>query len=523
MQAHLFGADAVLNLSEAAILLRVSEKTIGSMARQGKLPCQRVGREWRFLKPALEGWLAGRTEVDENADVPASLPVDASTSTIAALSEPAISGCRDSAFTQNRGQPLHRWVPWIAGFSASFVDGIFDSALRDAPRDVTVLDPFAGVGTTLVQALKRGYNVLGFEINPYAHLACNAKLNLRHYDVGELREKIDAFRQFMGHVVADALIEPLNQPPPKFISRHPFFSQSIERQVLFALDFIASERTDWIADLLRVAIGAQMVSFSNYTYEPSLGTRKAAGKSDIQDADVGGIIATKLEQMADDIAEGQRDTLGFDHNQSVTVLNRSCLDEMPTGAAGSASIVITSPPYLNNYHYLRNTRPQLHWLGLMPENQRRALEEESFGKYWQTVRCEAPIGLAFGYPRLAAQLDDLRQTNSEKGPYGGPGWSNYAACYFNDTYRFCQRMGSFLRPDGLMVVVIGNNILQGIEFQTDRYFAAIAEQVGFETVNIHVVREKRTGSSIINSTTRVGKTSAILYETALELRWRGTA
>jgi hypothetical protein len=32
------------------------------------------------------------------------------------------SGFRDSAFKNNKDLALHRWVPWIAGFSAEFVD-----------------------------------------------------------------------------------------------------------------------------------------------------------------------------------------------------------------------------------------------------------------------------------------------------------------------------------------------------------------------------------------------------------------
>jgi hypothetical protein len=28
---------------------------------------------------------------------------------------------RDLVFSENQTQPLHRWVPWIAGFSAQFV------------------------------------------------------------------------------------------------------------------------------------------------------------------------------------------------------------------------------------------------------------------------------------------------------------------------------------------------------------------------------------------------------------------
>jgi hypothetical protein len=97
------------------------------------------------------------------------------------------SGFRDSAFTSNRAYPLHRWVPWIAGFSAEFVDDCLCKYLRGNQRnEVWVLDPFAGVGTTLVQSFLRGYTVVGFEINPYAALA--SRLKLKSLDV-----PVDAF------------------------------------------------------------------------------------------------------------------------------------------------------------------------------------------------------------------------------------------------------------------------------------------------------------------------------------------
>ena len=55
---------------------------------------------------------------------------------------------------------------------------------------------------------------------------------------------------------------------------------------------------------------------------------------------------------------------------------------------------------------------------------------------------------------------------------------------------------------------------------TDELLARLAERHGFEVVNLHRVRTKRTGSSIVNSSVRVGGASqkAELYETAVELR-----
>ena len=87
------------------------------------------------------------------------------------------SGFRDSAFSRNRELPIHRWVPWIAGFSSQFVDDCLAKYLKSGnPQTTWVLDPFSGVGTTLVESYIHGLNVVGFEINPYAVLASRAKL-----------------------------------------------------------------------------------------------------------------------------------------------------------------------------------------------------------------------------------------------------------------------------------------------------------------------------------------------------------
>ena len=131
--------------------------------------------------------------------------------------------------------------------------------------------------------------------------------------------------------------------------------------------------------------------------------------------------------------------------------------------------------------------------------------------------------LTVDVPALHRLLGRLRKTNPDKGTYGGHGWANYAASYFNDCARLCLELERLVRPGGRAVVVIGNNILQGIEFKTDEFFAQIAEQRGFEVVEMHEVRTKRIGSSIVNSSVRRGtvKKRTKLYETAVELRRRG--
>lgn len=51
----------VLTAEEAAHLLRVSTKTILTLARDGVLPGEKVGRAWRFVRADLLEYLRGET------------------------------------------------------------------------------------------------------------------------------------------------------------------------------------------------------------------------------------------------------------------------------------------------------------------------------------------------------------------------------------------------------------------------------------------------------------------------------
>lgn len=59
LQAHQPQADEVLTTAEAAALLKLHPDYVGQLAREGKLPCWKVGRERRFLRSALLAVVGG--------------------------------------------------------------------------------------------------------------------------------------------------------------------------------------------------------------------------------------------------------------------------------------------------------------------------------------------------------------------------------------------------------------------------------------------------------------------------------
>jgi len=226
----------------------------------------------------------------------------------------ATNGFRDSSFAKNKNLPLHRWVPWIAGFSADFVDDAIEKYLPERNGESWVLDPFAGVGTTLVESYLSGLNVIGFEINPYAALATKIKLNAMRISVHDLTARIATFERFMEKAETGRLKrDPRSQAPIGFSGRTQLFSPKVQRKVLYALDFISSIEDSTLRDIFRLGLGSVMVSFSNYSYEPSLTRRAAVGKTNIEEANVGLIVSAKLHLMLEDIgwAEAHMRTLGY--------------------------------------------------------------------------------------------------------------------------------------------------------------------------------------------------------------------
>ena len=426
---------------------------------------------------------------------------------------------KDPAFASNKKIPVHRWVPWIAGFSSNFTRGAIEKYL---PSKGLVLDPFAGVGTSLIEAAYAGHKTIGFEINPYAALAARTKLNAFRADLNIFHNAIERLNAFTT-ARSSAVYQPSSVPPAGFRTRGEFYSPKVLRKVLVVQDFIATLEGTFLKDLFRVAFGATMVSYSNYSYEPSLGQRKSAGRDDIEDYPVFDVTLRKLREMAEDIAVLQSDkdwgeARGFVHNESFF----NCKKVMQPG---TVDLIVTSPPYLNNYHYNRNTRPHLYWLGFVicPEDM-KPLENGNFGKFWQTVREETRIDLNFHLDNcdLSKRLEQMRKIHPEKGIYGGNGWANYAASYFNDCYRFAKCAKYVLKRGSTALVVVGNSILQGMMIPTDRYLAKIAETAGMKLVGIHIPRATRVGNSIIQSNVRVEKAqeSHTLYEAIVELQKR---
>lgn len=59
-------ASTIMTIDELGEYLKVSKSTLYKLAREGKLPGQKVGRHWRFHKDAVDSWLKNHPQIAAN-------------------------------------------------------------------------------------------------------------------------------------------------------------------------------------------------------------------------------------------------------------------------------------------------------------------------------------------------------------------------------------------------------------------------------------------------------------------------
>ena len=59
--------ENILGIEGLAKYLDVSKSTLYKLAKEGKLPGQKVGKHWRFRQETIDKWLDGGGEIGQGA------------------------------------------------------------------------------------------------------------------------------------------------------------------------------------------------------------------------------------------------------------------------------------------------------------------------------------------------------------------------------------------------------------------------------------------------------------------------
>ena len=380
-------------------------------------------------------------------------------------------------FSANEALPVHRWWPYVQGYSAQFVAGLLASA--GLPRGATVLDPFAGSGTTLVEARRAGFRAVGTELLAPAALA--ARVKARFETPGA------ALEASARRLVRKARQRSPGTPPFLRETAHHFAAGTLED--LTRLRDALPPGSDPVAEALRVAFGSILIPVSRLRRSPCLGY-ELRPSSDAPDAFGAFLAAVRI--MSEDLR-----TLAHERSSWGPPADVRLADARSLGLpANSVDLAVTSPPYVNGMDYVMNYKLDLAWLGFAHSYPELARLRQAL------VACDnLPRNTVDAYlttedapdPWLPSILAEIRANVARKGSYRRDDMHAIVHRYFRDLVPVLRGVFHALKPGGRFVLVIGDSLLAGTYVPGDLILARLGAGEGFRIRSVEIARARRSG------------------------------
>jgi len=380
-------------------------------------------------------------------------------------------------FRSNEALPIHRWWPYVQGYSAEFVAGVLGSA--NLSRGATVLDPFAGSGTSLVEARRAGARALGTELLAPAVLAARVKTTF------EL--DAPALLRAAGGVLRRARRRRAGTLPFLRETRRHFPPEAL-RDLLRLRDALPAEGEP-VADALRLAFGRILIPSSRLHRSPCLGYGK---REDDAPVPVFERFRSAVDEMAADLTGLLPERARWGPAAEVSLRDARTAN----WPAGSVELAVTSPPYVNGMDYVMNYKVDLAWLGyarsyadLVALRQAQVacdnLPRRETAPYLDTTGVEDRW--------LAEVLSRIRENLARKGTYRRDDMHAVVHRYFADLRPVLRGVFRALVPGGRFVVVVGDSLLAGVYVPGDLLLARLGDSEGFRIVSVEVARPRRSG------------------------------
>lgn len=414
------------------------------------------------------------------------------------------------SFQGNRAEVGHRWCKYREGFSAELIRYLLE---KTGLTRGTILDPFAGSGTTLFVAAEMGLNAVGIELLPSTAEIIAVRDAILRADKDTVTNGIRAAAE------KRAWMEPGSEMtfPHLRITAGAFPSEN-EREIGRFL-FDAAQTTDeLLSRLLRFAALSVLeeISFTRkdgqyLRWDQRSGRclgKKLFDKGRIYSFDEA--ILRKLNQIADDI-EGREDEPVLFERQPIAALGDidirmgSCLDIVPKMPPESLDGVITSPPYCNRYDYTRTYALELAMLGVGEEGIRRLRQSmlsctvenkdkhdlaDKFGH--DTFQA---VSEAFTGQRVLSLVLEYLNDCKDDGSINNPGIVRMVKNYFFESALLIFASAETLKPGAPFVMVNDNVRYQGAHVPVDLILSDFAEQAGFDVEAIWVLPKGKGNSS----------------------------
>jgi DNA modification methylase len=408
------------------------------------------------------------------------------------------------SFQANKTRPVYRWYKYKEAFSASLVEYLLQ---KYRISEGTILDPFAGSGTTLFAASEMGLDSVGIELLPIGQQIIATKKLLESEFTSD---DFSVLQKWSKLRVWESSAEKVTLPELRITKgAYPAETKAAIEKYLAACE----QENRRVRAVLRFALLCVLepISFTRKDGQYLRWDYRSGRKQGKKVFDKGPIlnfgqaISAKIDEiMADLVPAQQPDLFSIDHKPhgSILLYPGSCLEVLLPISPRTYDAIITSPPYCNRYDYTRTYALELALLDT---------DEKGLARFRQEmVSCTVenrPKDLIAINPDWAAAIEaadqqDLLQAilqylddQKAQGVLNNNGIPRMVRGYFYEMACMIAECARVLKPNAPLIMVNDNVRYAGVSISVDLILSNIAEKLGFSVEQILVLPNGKGNSS----------------------------
>ncbi len=380
---------------------------------------------------------------------------------------------------------FHDWYRFVLSFPPHLVRTYIDR-LGLEPGHL-LLDPFCGMGTTLVEAKKTGIRSFGVEAHPMAHFASSIKtewsVNPRALaeHANRVLEKASRTLKRTNGELRSLTTEEEALLLANSINPIPLHKCLVLREAILGTP--GSPIRD--VELLALAFVAVFCA-SNLKFGPEVGV----GRTKKQDAPVLETWLAKVSEMAADLQEFSSRL--YVASECALADARGIVETLPRNSVDG---VITSPPYPNEKDYTRTTRLETVLLKfIQSKRDLRDLKQRLLRSNTRNVYCTDDDDLAIEHNvkiKAVAREIERRRIALNKNSGFERLYHRVTTLYFGGMKRHFEQMKAVLKPGARLAYVVGDqaSYLQ-VLIRTGEHLAEIAHETGYKVLALDLFRTR---------------------------------
>ena len=355
----------------------------------------------------------------------------------------------------------------------------------------TLYDPYCGTGSSLVEGIIEGLDVIGTDINPLARLIAEAKTDFSMIP-DRLTIEISNFQGAIFDKSAKSFI-------PEIRNIEYWFKKQIIEPLGKIRFYVDSIKDEHVRRFFQIAFSETVRESSNTRKGEFKLFRYSADKLEKHSPDPYKIMFSKLERNLKGYVHFTKIIKQLNRSPSARILPLNSVNQIPSNELpeDSIDIVVTSPPYGDSHTtvaYGQYSRLSSEWLSLI---ERQNIDNELMGGNKLKELPDFPSN------SLNAAIELIFEKNQKR--------ALEVASFYVDLLSSIRNVSKLIRPNGHACYVVGNRTVNSVILPTSDAIKDFFESANLSYVTTHIREIPNKRMPARNSPTNVaGETSSTM-------------